>query len=123
MQESDTYLAILDEGQEKATRDSILAVGEERLGAPGESIKEQPSNVTNLVRLMRIVRRAAKAASRGAADQVGGKELGRAELGRLTAPLVRRLLGASSRLTWAPVKASRSLRSCISSWNWASCRS
>lgn len=41
MQESDTYLAILDEGQEKATRESILAFGEERLGAPSESIKAQ----------------------------------------------------------------------------------
>jgi hypothetical protein len=28
MQESDTYLAILDEGQEKARREDILAVGE-----------------------------------------------------------------------------------------------
>lgn len=44
MQDSDTYLAILDEGQEKgqakATRASVLAVGEERLGPPDESIKE-----------------------------------------------------------------------------------
>lgn len=67
MQESDTYLAILDEGQEKgqvkATRASILAFGEERLGTPDESIKEQLSNVTDLARLMRMVRRAAKAAS------------------------------------------------------------
>jgi hypothetical protein len=33
MQESDTSLAILDEGQAKATREDILAVSEERLGA------------------------------------------------------------------------------------------
>jgi hypothetical protein len=32
MQESDTYLAILEEGEEKATRASILAFGEEPLG-------------------------------------------------------------------------------------------
>jgi hypothetical protein len=38
MHESDTYLAILDEGQEKATRRALLAVGEERLGAPEESL-------------------------------------------------------------------------------------
>ncbi|HZU34828.1 MAG TPA: hypothetical protein VFA18_02905 [Gemmataceae bacterium] len=63
MQDSDTYLAILDEGQEKATRASILIVGEERLGRPDESIKEQLSNVTDLDRLMRMVRRAAKATS------------------------------------------------------------
>ena len=62
MHESDTYLAILEEGEEKATRESILLFGEERLGAPGESIKAQLSNVTDLVRLKRMVRRAAKAA-------------------------------------------------------------
>jgi hypothetical protein len=63
MQESDTYLAILEEGQEKATRASILAVGEERLGTPDESIRVQLSNITDLARLVRMVRRAAKAAS------------------------------------------------------------
>jgi hypothetical protein len=63
MQESDTYLAILDEGQEKATRASILAVGEERLGTPEELIRAQLSNITDLARLMRMVRRAAKAAT------------------------------------------------------------
>lgn len=67
MQESDTYLAILDEGQEKgqekATRESILAVGEERLGTPDDSIKSQLSNITDLARLKRLVRRAVKAAS------------------------------------------------------------
>jgi hypothetical protein len=63
MQESDTYLAILEEGQEKATRASILAVGEERLGAPDESMKARLSNITDLARLMRMVRLAVKAAS------------------------------------------------------------
>lgn len=63
MHESDTYLAILEEGEEKATRDSILAFGEERLGPPGEPIKAQFSNITDLARLKRTVRRAAKAAS------------------------------------------------------------
>ena len=63
MRESDTYLAILDEGQEKATRTAILLVGEERLGVPSASVKGQLSNVTDLDRLQRMVRRAAKAAS------------------------------------------------------------
>ena len=63
MQESDTYLAILDEGQEKATRESILVFGEERLGIPDESMKSQLSNVTDLARLKRMVRRAAKAST------------------------------------------------------------
>jgi hypothetical protein len=33
MQESDTYQAILDEGQGKAARKGILVVGEERFGS------------------------------------------------------------------------------------------
>ena len=67
MHESDTYLAILEEGEEKgqakATRASILVVGEERLGPPDESIREQLSHLMDLARLMRMVRRAAKAAT------------------------------------------------------------
>jgi hypothetical protein len=63
MQESDTYLAIIDEGQEKFARDAILIVGEERLGCPAESVKAQLNAVTDLPRLRRMVRRAAKAAS------------------------------------------------------------
>ncbi len=34
MPESDTYLAILDEGQEMATREIILVQGEDRFGPP-----------------------------------------------------------------------------------------
>jgi hypothetical protein len=34
MQESDTYLMILDEGQQKATREGILVIGEDRFGPP-----------------------------------------------------------------------------------------
>ncbi len=63
MHESDTFLAILDEGQEKARREDILVFGEERLGPPDESAKAQLNMVTDLDRLMRMVRRAAKAAS------------------------------------------------------------
>jgi hypothetical protein len=63
MQESDTYLAILDEGQEKARREDILLVGEDRLGPPDESVKAQLNTITDLERLKRMVRRTAKAAS------------------------------------------------------------
>jgi hypothetical protein len=63
MQESDTYLMILEEGQEKRARDDILVVGEERLGPPDESFKVQLQAVTDLARLTRMVRRAVKAAS------------------------------------------------------------
>jgi len=62
MHESDTFLAILDEGQEKATRYNILVVGEERFGFPPDAVRSQLDNVTDLARLRRMVRRAVKAA-------------------------------------------------------------
>jgi hypothetical protein len=63
MHESDTYLAILDEGQEKGSREAILLVGEERLGPPEEAVNTQLSHVTDLGRLKRMIRHAAKATS------------------------------------------------------------
>jgi hypothetical protein len=63
MHDSDTFLAILDEGKEEATRSAILAVGEERLGSPEKSLVAQFNLVTDLDRLKRMVRRAAKAIS------------------------------------------------------------
>jgi hypothetical protein len=63
MQESDTYLMILDEGQEKATRENILVVGEERFGPPEEAVRAQLANVTDLEHLKRMLRRAVKAAN------------------------------------------------------------
>ena len=63
MHESDTYLAILDKGQEKATRKDSLVVGEERFGPPEEAMRVQLANVTDLGRLKRMHRRAVKAAS------------------------------------------------------------
>jgi hypothetical protein len=62
MHESDTYLAILDEGQEMAAREDILLFGEERFGPPDESVRAQLHAVTDLPRLKRMVRRAATAA-------------------------------------------------------------
>jgi hypothetical protein len=63
MHESDTYLAILEEGQEKARREDILVVGEERFGPPEEALRVQLANITDLERLKRMHRRAVKAAS------------------------------------------------------------
>jgi hypothetical protein len=63
MHESDTYLAILDEGQEKFGRETILFIGAEHLGSPDESVTTQLNSVTDLNRLKRMIRRAAKAAS------------------------------------------------------------
>ncbi len=63
MHESDTYLMIIDEGQEKATREAILVFVEGRLGPPEEAVKNQIDSITDLGRLKRMVQRAAKVAS------------------------------------------------------------
>jgi hypothetical protein len=63
MQESDTYLAILDEGEERGLRKIILALGEDRLGPPGEPVKTSLRNITDLGRLTRMARQAPKAGS------------------------------------------------------------
>ena len=63
MHESDTYLAILDEGQEKALREVILVQGEDRFGTPDESVKTRLNSITDLNRLKRMARQTPKAAS------------------------------------------------------------
>jgi len=63
MQESDTYLMILDEGEEKGLREAVLLFGEECHGQPDEQVKAQLASITDLERLRRMVRRAAKATS------------------------------------------------------------
>jgi hypothetical protein len=63
MHESDTYLAILDEGKEMFAHEAILQFGEENFGPPDESFKAQLSAVTDLARLRRMVQRAAKGAN------------------------------------------------------------
>jgi hypothetical protein len=61
MQESDTYLAILDEGQEKHAKKTVLFVGEKRLGAPDESVKAQLAGIMDLERLDRMILQAVTA--------------------------------------------------------------
>jgi hypothetical protein len=63
MHESDTYLAILDEGKEQQAKKAVMAVGEERFGPPDESIKARLEDVRDLERLDRMVRRAVHAGS------------------------------------------------------------
>jgi hypothetical protein len=63
MQESDTYLMILDEGREKGAREDTLLFGEEKFGPATEAVKAQLNMVADLDRLRRMVRRAVKAAS------------------------------------------------------------
>ncbi len=63
MEESDTYLAILDEGQEKRARDDVLVVGEERCGPADENARTRLNAITDLDLFRRMIRRAAKAES------------------------------------------------------------
>lgn len=63
MEESDTYLMILEQGEERGIRESILGVGEERFGASDEGVRSQLSAITDLGRLKRMVRRAGSAAN------------------------------------------------------------
>jgi hypothetical protein len=63
MHESDTYLAIIDEGREKEAKTAILLFGTERLGQPDESVKTVLAQITDLDRLERMIRCAAKASS------------------------------------------------------------
>jgi hypothetical protein len=63
MQESDTYLAILDEGQEKFAREAILLLGQDQLDPPEEAVKAQLQAVTDLDRLRRMLRATPKATS------------------------------------------------------------
>src|SRR5437773_11354894 len=54
MHESDTYLAILNEGQEKAIREGILVVGDDQFGPPDEAVTARLAHVTDLKRLKRM---------------------------------------------------------------------
>jgi hypothetical protein len=63
MQESDTYLMILEEGQEKHAKKAVLLVGEKRLGPADESVKARLQGITDLQRLDRMLLRAVTAAA------------------------------------------------------------
>jgi hypothetical protein len=61
MRDSDTYLAIIDEGREEQVREDILFLGSERFGAPDEAASATLAGITDLDRLRRIFRRCLKA--------------------------------------------------------------
>jgi hypothetical protein len=63
MQESSTYLAILEEGQMKHARKIILLLGTKKLGPPDESMKTHLESITDLERLDRMMLQSPAAAS------------------------------------------------------------
>jgi hypothetical protein len=63
MDESDTYLAIIDEGQEKHAKKSILRLGMRRFGPTNQSIESALSSITDLDRLDRLLDRILDASS------------------------------------------------------------
>jgi hypothetical protein len=63
MRESDTFLAILDEGREIQARQYIRRLAERTLGEPDEPTLTRLEGITDLERLGRIFDRAAEASS------------------------------------------------------------
>jgi hypothetical protein len=63
MHESDTYLAILDEGQEKHAKKVILLFGEKRLGPPDGAFRSRLEEIHDLDRLDRMLCKAVEAIS------------------------------------------------------------
>lgn len=61
MQESDTYLMILDEGAERQARKTVLLLGEDRLEPASEAVRSRLESIEDLARLNRMILRAAKA--------------------------------------------------------------
>jgi hypothetical protein len=56
MEESDTFLAILDQGQEKHARNMILLAGQETCGPPSDEVKSRLENIRDdLERLDRML--------------------------------------------------------------------
>jgi hypothetical protein len=57
MQDSDTYLAILEEGEEAKAKKVIIRQGQKRYGPPGEEITSKLDGITGLDRLDRLIDR------------------------------------------------------------------
>lgn len=63
MRDSDTYMAIIDEGKEEQAKKDILFLGTERFGAPDAATSATLAGIDDLERLDRIFRRGLKASS------------------------------------------------------------
>ena len=61
MRESDTFLAILDEGRVEEVRKLILELGTQKFGAPGDAVKTCLGGTEDLDRLELFHRRILKA--------------------------------------------------------------
>lgn len=57
MKDSDTYLAILEEGEETKAKAIVLRQGQKRFGPPEESIAARLAGITDLDRLDRLIDR------------------------------------------------------------------
>jgi hypothetical protein len=63
MQDSDTYLAILEEGMAKQAKRSIVLLGKAHLGPPNDSVRARLEAITDLERLDRMILEAGAATS------------------------------------------------------------
>ncbi len=54
MRESDTYMAILDEGRVEQAKKLLLRLGKKSLGVPGETEEAVLAAITDLKRLERL---------------------------------------------------------------------
>ncbi len=57
MQESDTYLAILDEGELKHARKAVLRLGQKKFGPGGDDVVTAVNGIEDLERLERLLER------------------------------------------------------------------
>ncbi len=55
MEESDTYMAIIDEGREREARKIILRLGQQRFGPPTEEVRTRVQAIADLGRLEQLI--------------------------------------------------------------------
>jgi hypothetical protein len=62
MRDSDTYMAIIDEGREQQVKEDILSLGKKKFGAAEPPVTTRLEGITDLERLKRILDRLFEAA-------------------------------------------------------------
>ena len=63
MRDSDTYMAIIDEGREEQAKEDIIELAERRFGAADDANRSKLVAISDLARLKRIFRRLLDAAN------------------------------------------------------------